>query len=228
LQECLALVEQDPGAAAELALRWRDAAQGSAQSEPGQCLGLAQSRLAQWAEAEAAFVAARDISAASDRTIRARLGSMAGNAALAGGSAMRALAAFDTAHGEALAAGDPVLGGDIAIDRARALVALKRDDDAAAALTEARIASPANPLGWLLSATLSRRMGRLGEAQTQIEVAAGLLPTDPEIGLEAGVIAVLSGRDEAARKSWQSVIDASPQSDAALAAKTYLAQIAAP
>ena len=41
------------------------------------------------------------------------------------------------------------------------------------------------------------------------------LPRDPQVGLEAGVIAVLSGRDDAARKSWQSVIAAAPDSDEA-------------
>ena len=38
---------------------------------------------------------------------------------------------------------------------------------------------------------------------------------DAQIGLEAGVIAVLSGRDDAARRSWQSVLTAAPGSDAA-------------
>ena len=63
---------------------------------------------------------------------------MAGNAALAAGGAERGLAELDAAHGEALGAGDMVLAGDISVDRARALVALKRPADAAAALAEAR------------------------------------------------------------------------------------------
>jgi tetratricopeptide (TPR) repeat protein len=150
---------------------------------------------------------------------------MAGNAALAGGDTQAALAVLDVAHADAEAANDKPLAGDIAIDRARALVALGRDGDAATALAEARAALPANPQAWLLSATLSRRMGKLAEAQAEIEKAAELLPIDPDIGLEAGVIAVLSGREEAARKSWQSVIDAAPKSDAAATARGYLAQL---
>ncbi len=94
-----------------------------------------------------------------------------------------------------------------------------------AALIEARTSSPDNPLAWLLSATLSRRQGKLGAAEAQILTAAGLKPTDPEIGLEAGVIAVLAGHDEAARKSWQSVVAAAPESAAAATANTYLAQL---
>jgi Flp pilus assembly protein TadD len=45
-------------------------------------------------------------------------------------------------------------------------------------------------------------MGHLADAQTQIQTAARLTPLDPEVGLEAGVIAMLSGHEDAARKSW--------------------------
>ncbi len=58
-----------------------------------------------------------------------------------------------------------------------------------------------------------------------IEKAAALAPQDPEIGLEAGVIAVLGGRDEAARRSWRSVLAAAPDSDQAKVAKGYLDQL---
>jgi len=132
---------------------------------------------------------------------------------------------LDAAHADALAAGDAHLAGDIAIDRARALVALKRDGEAAAALAEARAASPDNAYGWLLSATLSRRMGQWSQAQAQIETAAQLQPVDPEIGLEAGVIAMLSGHAAAAARSWQSVIAAAPASPSADTARGYLAQL---
>ena len=124
--------------------------------------------------------------------------------------------------------GTPQLAGEIAIDRARALVALKREDDAAAALVEARTLAADNGLAWLLSATLSRRQGKLAAAQAQIATAAGLSPRDPEIGLEAGVIAMLAGNEAAARKSWQSAIDAAPSSEAAATARGYLAQLGAP
>ena len=70
-------------------------------------------------------------------------------------------------------------------------------------------------------------MGKLAEAQAQIERAYDLRPIDPAVGLEAGVIAVLSGRDGSARKSWQSVIDAAPQSAEAAAARGYIAQLGA-
>jgi Flp pilus assembly protein TadD len=77
---------------------------------------------------------------------------------------------------------------------------------------------------WLLSATLSRRMGDLKSAQAQIETAGALTPKDPAVGLEAGVIAELAGNDAAARKSWNSVVALGPDTPEAQAAKGYLAE----
>ena len=68
-------------------------------------------------------------------------------------------------------------------------------------------------------------MGELAMAQVQIQEAARLLPIDPEIGLEAGVIAMLAGNEDAARKSWQSVVDTAPDSEVARTAHAYLAQL---
>lgn len=239
LHACLTAASQNADAAEDTANAWLKEEKGSHQAQPRLCLGWVYSTQARWADAEQSFFAGREIAAPSDHLLRARLGAMAGNSVLAedgaegdaadeaAGGAARALPLLDVAHADAQAAGDLHLAGDIAIDRARALVALKRDGDAVIALTEARIASPDNAYGWLLSATLSRRMGQLAQAQGQIETAAGLQPVDPEIGLEAGVIAVLSGRNVAARQSWQSVVTAAPNSPAAATAHSYLAQLAA-
>jgi tetratricopeptide (TPR) repeat protein len=220
-RSCVTQAENTPAQAEEFAQAWLARAQGAERAFASECLGIALSRQAKWQEAQAAFVAGRD--AAADKALRARLGAMAGNAALAQGDATAALTALDSARADATA--DKAMLSGIATDRARALVALKRDGEAAMALDEARNADPDNAQAWLLSATLSRRTNKLAEAQAQIEKAAALLPVDPEIGLEAGVIAVLSGHDEAARKSWQSVIAAAPNSDEAATAKGYLAQL---
>lgn len=228
MESCLALARSDPASALDLAETWRKEAQGAARAEPGHCLGVALSELGRWDEAEAAFVQARDDTPEDDRQNRATRGAMAGNAALAAGSPGRALAALDTAHTDALAARQTQLTGEISIDRARALVALGKPDEAVGALAEARANAPRNPQAWLLSATLARRQGKLAEAQAEIEMAAQLLPVDPEIGLEAGVIAVLSGHDDAARKSWQSVISAAPGSTFAKTAQSYLDQLGPP
>lgn len=228
LEFCLDDASSSPVDAIDDAEAWRHVTSGPAQAEPLLCLGAAHARLEHWGEAEQAFLAGRDAAAPGDSAMRARLGAMAGNAALAQGAFEQALTTLDLARNEASGAGDIRLTGEIAIDRARALVALKRNDDAAKALVEARTTAADNALAWLLSATLSRREGKLAEAQAQIAAAAELAPRDPEIGLEAGVIAMLAGNEAAARRSWQSAIDTAPQSQAATTARGYLAQLAAP
>jgi tetratricopeptide (TPR) repeat protein len=225
LQACLDDATANAPDAVDQAEDWLEKTQGPARAEPEQCLGAAHVARGEWSEAEAAFLAGRDAAAESDHLLRAQLGGMAGDAALANGAPERALAALDTAHADATATGNVKLAGELALDRARALVALKRNEDAAKALAEARTSSPDNPLAWLLSATLSRRMGKLADAQAQITTAAQLDPRDPEIGLEAGLIAVLSGHDDAARKSWQSVVAMAPDSQAGATARGYIAQL---
>jgi tetratricopeptide (TPR) repeat protein len=219
------MISDDPDASAQAAQDWLKQSKGPERASAGQCLGSALAAQQDFGNARTAFIAAREAAAPTDHLGRARLGAMAGNAALAENDSPGALALLDAARSDAGLTSDSKLASGISTDRARALVALKRDPEAATALADARTADPANPEAWLLSATLSRRTNKLSDAQGQIEQAAKLLPIDPEIGLEAGVIAVLSGHDEAARKSWQSVLTMAPHSDAAARAKAYLAQL---
>lgn len=223
--QCRKLLTGSPAEAQAYAENWLKPLKGSARAEPGECLGMALAAQGEWDEAEAAFAEARELTPASEPANRARLGGMAGNALLAAGKPEAALARLDQAHGEALGANNLRLAGEISIDRARALVALKRDGDAATALATARTNAADNGQGWLLSATLSRRQGKLADAQQQILMASQLMPLDPEVGLEAGVIAVLAGNDGAARRSWISVIKAAPDSETARTAQSYLDQL---
>lgn len=226
LRDCLNLAMTRPADGIEVAQNWLAAAK-TMKDRAGaeQCHALALTRIDGFAEAAPLFLSARADTPANEADERARLAALAGNAQLAGGDPATALAALDLAQADSASGSDLKLRGTIEVDRARALVALNRPDEAASALAAARTAAPANHQAWLLSATLSRRQGKLGEAQTQIERAAQLMPVDPEIGLEAGVIAVLSGRNESARKSWQSVIKAAPGSPAARTAQGYLDQL---
>lgn len=225
LSGCLATANDDPESALAQASDWLKDAQGPARAEADLCLGTAYAALERWDEAQSAFTAGREAASPRDATMRAKLGIMAGNAALAGGSPVAALAVLDVAKNDADMAKIAEITSAVAVDRARALVLLKRQDEAAGALAEARSAEPGNATTWLLSATLSRRMNHLADAQTQIETAAKLAPTDPEVALEAGVIAELAGREDAARKDWQSVIAADPDGSTGRQAKDYLAQI---
>ena len=119
----------------------------------------------------------------------------------------------------------PLARGQAEIDRGRALVALDRLEDAIATFAAAQRDAPDDADAWLLGATVARRRGDYSAAQRQIEVAGRLASTDPEIGLEAGVIAMLDGREPAARKAWQSVMLVAPGTKEAETAKAYLGQL---
>jgi tetratricopeptide (TPR) repeat protein len=225
LAECLARGRDDADAGLAFAREWLARAKTPEErAQPNQCLGLMLSDQGEFAEAQTAFAAAVEAIPPTQAAGAVPLMAMAGNAALASGNDAQALAWFD----RALAVRDydnPGARGAILADRARALVAQGRTADAAAALTEARRQAPADPAVFLLSATLARREHDLRSAQGFIETAAGLDPVDPAIGLEAGVIAVMAGHDTAARKSWNSVITAAPDSPEARTARGYLAQL---
>jgi tetratricopeptide (TPR) repeat protein len=225
LQSCLDQIGADPARAHTMAQIRRSQTTGTDRVLANHCLGTAASALGLWDDARSAFLNARAETPADEIRARARFGMMAGNAALASGDTAGALGLLGEAEGEARTAGSAPLQALAAIDRARALVALGRGEEALAALETATSLAPESAEGWLLKATLLRRLERLEPAQTAIETAARLAPTNPDIGLEAGVIAVLGGRDAAARQSWQSVIDLQPESLAAGAAKSYLEQL---
>lgn len=225
LAVCMQQAGKDPQTGIVTASGWLGTATGGARAYPQQCLGFADTLLERWQPAEQAFLAGRELADPADHALRARLAAMAGNAALADGRNDAALADFDLAVADAGEAADPALGGGVQTDRSRALVALGKLDEASAALETARRDSPQNADTWLLSATLARRQGDLAAAQARIETAVGLDPKNPDIGLEAGVIAALGNRDEAARKSFQSVIDTAAGSPEADAAKDYLDQL---
>ncbi len=225
LDQCLSMARTAPLDAIEEADAWLQLVKGATVADPAQCKALALSALERWDHAEAAFAMGREALPVSENRRRAELGAGAGIAAEEGESLDRALAHFDGARADAAASGNAELGGRIARDRANPLFKLGRTAEAAASLAEARVVLPNDAATWLISARLSRRLDRISEAQAQIERAAALAPRDPEIGVEAGLIAMLDGRDEAARKSWRSVLAMAPESDAAKRAQGYLDQL---
>ena len=226
LESCLSRAEIDSTAARIEADAWFESAVGITRPQALQCRGYAEANLGQWGDSAETFLAARNEDAAStDPKYRARLSAMAANALLTAGNMQRALEVLQIAQTDAANSGFTALAGEIHIDRARALVALGENAQAAEALSAARSALPYSARAWLLSATLARRLDDLATAQSFIETAGSLDPVNAEIGLEAGVIAVLTGQDEAARRSWQSVINLAPQSPQAQTAQTYLRQL---
>jgi tetratricopeptide (TPR) repeat protein len=228
LSECLDQLAKEPTRAHAQAQIRRNDTSGTPRILANHCLGLAATELSLWDDAVTAFVAARDETPAEELSARARFGIMAGNAAMGSGDAQAALELLEVAEAEARSAASATLEALAALDRARALVALEQPHEAITALSTATRLEPDKAEGWLLTATLFRRLGRLEDAQEAIERASRLAPMEADIGLEAGVIAVLSGRDEAARQSWQSVIDIQPDSLAAQTARGYLEQLGPP
>lgn len=152
----------------------------------------------------------------------ARFWAQAGNAALANDQPADGLTALDRALAVAAANTERA---DIEVDRARALVALNRSDEAVMALASARTLGPENGTAWLLSATLARRVGKLPDALTYIQTAAALLPREPAVALEAGNIAIAAGDEAAARKQWEQVIAIAPSSRQANTAQAQLAAL---
>ena len=219
-EACATLAETDPARALAEAGTWRIAGGGVLAR---QCEGLAYVTQKRWLPAATAFeAAAREADVKGDGR-SAVLWVQAGNAALAGNDAAKATTYFDGALTRGQLTGDAL--GEVHLDRARARAAL---GDMKGARTDLDLATkhvPADPLGWLLSATLARKMNDLPRAQADIAEAAKRSPDDASVALEAGNIAVLSGRDDAARTAWEAAIKLDPNSPSAKAATESLARL---
>jgi tetratricopeptide (TPR) repeat protein len=219
-EECIILARKDPPSAVIEASLW---AQQKGDYLATACHALALANDFRFAEAAPLFIdAAQGADAKADRR-GARFWAQAGNAAIAADLPNDALAALDNAlRPNSL---DNAERADIEVDRARSLVALAREIDAAAALANARRYSPENATAWLLSATLARRMNILPDALGYIQTAATLSPRDPAVALEAGNIAAAAGDDASARKQWEQVIIIAPDSRQATTAQKQLAAL---
>lgn len=216
---CVAAAHDDPVTGAKSAIDWQRAGGGFVAAE---CLGIAYTVARHWASAADAFEnAARGAEAAKDRRM-AYYWSQAGNAWLAGGEAVKARAALDGA----LAAG--TLGGlelgEAYLDRARTAVAIGDPVAARSDLDKALADVPADPLAWLLSATLARRVHDLPRARSDIAEALKLASDDASVQLEAGNIAASQGDEPGAKAAWQAAATARHQTDASSEARVALRQ----
>lgn len=222
LNACLKQANDDPAAGAGQALDWISR---GGDWRARQCLGYAYAQRGDFAAATSVFAraaseadVARDVGAAS-------IWALAGNAALADGDSVTATRHFDAALARATLT--ELALGEVHLDRARARVATGDLAGANADLESARVLAAADPLTWLLSATLARRQDDLVAASTYIAETARLAPIDPAVMLEAGNIAILSGQEAAARANWQSVVAAAPQSAEADSARDNLSRLTA-
>jgi tetratricopeptide (TPR) repeat protein len=191
-----------------------------------ECLGFSYARAERWSPALVAYEqAADDSERAGEIAEGARLWAQAGNAALAGGDFDKARKDFDAALARGLP--DGLAKGEVYLDRARALVALGETVPARGDLDDALTMAPQDPLAWLLSATLARRMNDLPLAQRHIAQAVKLAPDDASVALEEGNIAVLTSQDDIARAAWGRAVRLSPDSAAGKASAANLTELSA-
>ena len=187
------------------------------------CLGFAYAELGDWTKATADFVQAAEAAQATGDERAANFWSQAGNAALANENHQAALEYLGAALEQNSL--DGLLKGEVHLDMARAFVALNQYDKAKTQFVLVHELVPQDPLGWLLSATLARRMDDLERAKTDIAAAAKLVTTDPAIALEAGNIAYQAGDMVNARSNWEQAVKFDPDSPSAKAASRYLTQL---
>ena len=184
------------------------------------CHGVLLAQAQKWREAAAAFEsAAKQLNSAK----AAGLWAQAGNAWLAAGDPARAGAALDAALVWSANASD-FDKGELRLDRARAAVAAGDLDAGRAVLDQALKGAPDDPLAWLLSATLARRMGQPARAATDIAEALKRAPDDAAVRLEAGDIAALAGDTARAKEQWAEAARLQPEGGAGRSAKAALAQ----
>ena len=217
---CLALVESDPARAVAAAQAWRIENGGVPARH---CLALAQLQRKDFAAAMVSFEGvAQDSERARDGQAVALWG-QAADAAMAAEkpeAAERYLATAIAGPGGITLS--PRAEAQLRLDRARALVDLKRDAEAAAELDKATTLAADVPFGWLLKATLARRMGDFKTAEAAILVAAQREPDSADVQFEAGNIAAAQGNDQLARTAWLAAARADPDSTAGIAANKAL------
>ncbi|WP_454885782.1 tetratricopeptide repeat protein [Sphingomonas oryzagri] len=221
---CARLSDTDPAAAQKEAIGWAKTGGGVAAA---QCLGIARSAGGDWKGALDAFTTGATLADQThDGLASANLWVSAGNAALAGGEFETARVDLSTAIASPLLP-DP-LKGEAYVDRARAAVGAGDTGAARADLDQAVKLVPADPMAWLLSATLARRIGDTTRARTDINEAMMRAPNQSDILYEAGNIAATAGDMDDARAQWTRASTAEPDSDAAKRAKAELAASGGP
>ncbi|PXA97336.1 hypothetical protein DMC47_14340 [Nostoc sp. 3335mG] len=210
---CVDAATSNPAEAERIAGQWRLAGGGFLAR---QCLGMSYATRQRWTAAAEAFEqAAREAEVAKDDRA-ANYWAQAGNARLADGDTIAAGAALDAALASGALSG--LARGEAQLDRARVRVAAGDLTGARGDLDRALEDARADPMAWLLSATLARRTGDLARARTDIAEALRRSADDPSVQLEAGNIAGLSGDGKSAREAFEAVQRLAPDSPQAKAA----------
>lgn len=202
LNECLDLAVNDPNSGIVAANEWKIDGGGFFADH---CLGFAYAVDFKFDAAITAFDNAAQAAAAKNDDRAARFWLQAGNAAIAAQKPTEAIGFIDAAL--SLATLEGVQLGEAHLDKARAMVAIKLEERAGAELLLAQKHAPQDPLVWLLSATLNRRLGKTQQARLDVDIAAQLAPSDPSIALEQGNIEIVDGNYAAAEAHWRNALE---------------------
>jgi len=216
---CMDLAANDPAGGIAEASRWRLAGGGPLAR---QCLGVSYANAGQLPAAAAEFEAAARAAELAKDTRSAAYWAQAGNAWLAAKDAIKARAALDAALAAGTLSGLDL--GEAYLDHARAQVADNQLEAARSDIDQALATASADPLAWLLSATLARRMDDLPRARKDIDEALRRSGEDASVQLEAGNIAALAGDEAGAKQAWKQAVANAPDSPAAKSAQAALAQ----
>ena len=220
LNECLDLAVDDPKSGIITASEWKIEG-GSFFAD--HCLGFAYTVDFKYDAAIIAFDNAAQAAAAENDDRAARFWLQAANAAIAAQKPIEAIGFIDAALSLGILEG--VQLGEAHLDKARAMVAMQLEDRAGAELLLAQEHAPQDPLVWLLSATLNRRLGKTAQARLDVDVAAQLAPRDPAIALEQGNIEIVDGNYAAAESHWRNAIEIRPTGRIANNARILLQQL---
>ena len=137
-----------------------------------------------------------------------RMWAAAGNMWIAAGQPGKAALALDRAlAGTGLRAEQR---GEALLDRARAAEAQNDLKTALATLNEAAASVSGDPFYWYFSSALAIREGDRTTAQSAINKALTLAPSDPAILFEAGHVAHFAGEDDKARSYWMRAAGSDP------------------
>ena len=220
-ENCVELAIADPARGIAEADRWKLAG-GNFLTH--QCRGMAYAAQRRWTSAGDAFeTAAREAEVARDARAP-NYWAQAGNAWLAAGDAGKARAALDAALATGTLTGLEL--GEAHLDRARALVAAGNLAGARADLDQALVHAAADPMAWLLSANLARRMGDIPLAKTHIARALERAADDASVQLEAGNIAAVARDAAGAKAGWTRAAQLAPDSPIGRSARAALEQFA--
>lgn len=211
---CMRLVHDRAEAALEAALAWEQAGGGNGARH---CAAMALAAIGNFsAAADQLESLAWDLPPDTPDAARAEVLAQAGQFWLDARQPAKADALLSAAVD--LAPGDP----EIRIDRAVALAASGRLQDAIIDLSASIVLNPEAVEALVLRASAYRQTGRLAEAEDDLVRALALAPDNAGALLERGLLRRQEGDERSARDAWQAVLKYHPDGPAAAAARRHL------